>query len=95
MYNVIVWTSFPKILLFNAYLYVGCGLVKSCHFLLLERIMSSITLVVSKICITTILCDFYLSAVFVVIGICYTRCKEIEITDFFFYFLFLVLLIRE
>lgn len=88
MYNVSVWTSFPKILLFNGYLYVACGLVKSCHFLLLERMMSSITLVVSKICITTFLCDFYLSAVFVVIGICYTGCKEIEITDFYSIFSF-------
>jgi len=72
MYNVSVWTSFPKILLFNGYLYVGCGLVKSCHFLLLEKMMPSITLVVSEMCITTILRVFFLSGVFVMIGICYT-----------------------
>lgn len=69
---------------------VDCGLVKSCHFLLLEKVMRSITLVVSKICIATILRDFYLSCVFVMMGICYTTCKEIQITHvFLFYFILL------
>lgn len=48
MYNMSVWTSFPKILLFNGYLYAVCGLVKGCLFLLMVRVMPSVILIVSK-----------------------------------------------